>query len=114
MGEKAPGATIWHYVDHKSAAVYGPWVRHADYQALTAERDALAAEVERLRGELTHKDAMLDAYEEAAAPLAKGVLKKRLAERRAAFVAVLVHMRRQRDQADQDVRDLIVRGLGFG
>ena len=33
---------------------------------------------------------------------------------RAAFVAVLVHMRRQRDQADQDVRDLIVRGLGFG
>ena len=33
---------------------------------------------------------------------------------RAAFVAVLVHMRDQRDQADQDVRDLIMRGLGFG
>lgn len=33
---------------------------------------------------------------------------------RAAFWAVLMHMQQQRDQADQDVRDLIVRGLGIG
>ena len=33
---------------------------------------------------------------------------------RAAFFAVLMHMQQQRDQADQDVRDLIVRGLGIG
>jgi hypothetical protein len=33
---------------------------------------------------------------------------------RAAFFAVLMHMQQQRDQADQDVRDFIVRGLGIG
>lgn len=33
---------------------------------------------------------------------------------RAAFYAVLMHMQQQRDEANQDVRDLIVRGVGGG
>ena len=33
---------------------------------------------------------------------------------RAAFYAVLMHMQQQRDEADQDARDLILRGTGLG
>lgn len=39
---------IWHYIDLKTVAGYGPWVRKADYDAKIAAKDARIAELEKL------------------------------------------------------------------
>ena len=37
----ATAPTIWRYLNESIVAIYGPWVTLSDYQALSAERDAM-------------------------------------------------------------------------